>query len=123
MSESRDSVIHLENYGSIHISEDVVATIAALAVCETDGASAMTVSGAGIDLLGKRNPTKGIKVTMDDKTVHIDVYIAVTYGKAIPKAAKQVQERVRESIESMTGLTVGGINVHVNGVSFSKEKK
>ena len=123
MTESKDTVIHLENQGSVHISEDVVAAIAALAASETEGVSMLSVSGGGIDLLGKKNLSKGIKIALTDKTVHVDVYVTVTYGKAIPKAAKQVQDRVRESIESMTGLTVGGINVHVGGVSFGKENK
>ena len=123
MTEHKDTVIHLENQGSIHISEDVVAAIAALAASEVEGVSMLSVSGTGIDLLGKKNLSKGIKIALNDKNVNVDVYVAIAYGKAIPQTARQIQQKIREAIESMTGLTIGGINVHVGGVSFGKPKE
>jgi len=120
---NKDTVIQLENQGSVHISEDVVAAVAALAASECEGVGMMCVSGGGIDLLGKKALSKGVKITLAEDTVTVDVYITVAYGRAIPKAAQEVQTRIKESIESMTGLHIGGINIHGGGVVFGKENK
>ena len=126
MPEQKESVIRLEEQGTIRISEDVVAAIAAQAASEADGITLMTASGSAVtDLIGKKQGkgTKGIKITFEENRVHVDVYLLMAYGKPIPAAAQKVQDRVIASLQSMTGLTVGNVNVHVGGIIFEKEPK
>ncbi len=74
-------------------------------------------------LSGKKNLSKGIKVDVTDKSTKIDVNIIVEYGARIPEVAFEIQKRVKKSVESMTGLGVEEVNVHVQGVSTSREDR
>ena len=96
--------IKTENEG-IKISNDVVAVIAGVAVSEVQGVS------------GMKNLAKGIKVEIEDEKVKIDVNIIVEYGSRIPDVAFEIQNRVKKSVENMTGLKVEEVNVHVQGVN------
>ena len=73
-------------------------------------------------LSGKKNLSKGIKVDINEQNVKIDVNIIVEYGVRIPDIAFEIQNRIKKSIEAMTGLKVLSVNVHVQGVSIKEEK-
>lgn len=114
-----DEEIKTENEG-IQISSDVVAVIAGVAVSEVQGVSGMSGGFAGgitEVLSGKKNLAKGIKVDIDEDTAKIDVNIIVEYGSRIPDVAFEIQNRVKKSVENMTGLKVEEVNVHVQGVN------
>ena len=124
MTDNKESVIRLEEQGTIRISEDVVAAIASQAAAEVDGVTLMTAAGAGVtDLIGKKPGRRGIRIVLEESRVNIDVYLLTAYGKAIPTLAQKVQDRVSASVQSMTGLTVNSVNVHVGGVLFEKTAK
>ena len=111
--------IKAENEG-IQISSDVVAVIAGVAVSEVQGVSGMSGGFAGgitEVLSGKKNLAKGIKVEINEDTAKIDVNIIVEYGSRIPDVAFEIQNRVKKSVENMTGLKVEEVNVHVQGVN------
>ena len=103
----------------IKISDDVVAVIAGIAVSEVKGVSGMSggfAGGISEVLSGKKNMAKGIKVESNEKDTKIDVNIIVEYGVRIPDVAFEIQNRVKKSVETMTGLKVSAVNVHVQGV-------
>ena len=109
----------------IQISNDVVAVIAGVAVSEVQGVSGMSGGFAGgitEVLSGKKNLAKGIKVEIDDSKVKIDVNIIVEYGSRIPDVAFEIQNRVKKSVENMTGVKVEEVNVHVQGVNTDSVK-
>jgi uncharacterized alkaline shock family protein YloU len=113
-----------ESVGNIKISVDVVSTIAGIATTELEGVAGMYSSFAGgiVEKLGaKKNPSKGVKVEMTESTVAIDLYIVVEYGVRIPELAWEIQENVKNNVETMTGLSVEKVNIHIEGVSFAKE--
>ena len=104
----------------IKISNDVIAVIAGVAASEVPGVATMAGSFTGgltEALKGKKNLAKGIKVEATDSTAKIDVNIIVEYGSRIPDVAFEIQNRVKKSVESMTGLKVEEVNVHVQGVN------
>ena len=104
----------------IKISNDVIAVIAGVAASEVPGVSAMAgglTGGLTEALKGKKNLAKGIKVEATEKTAKIDVNIIVEYGSRIPDVAFEIQNRVKKSVENMTGLKVEEVNVHVQGVN------
>ncbi len=116
----------IDESGNIKIANDVVATIAGIAANEIEGVAGMYTGIAGgiAEFLGgKKNPAKGVKVEITGNNAVIDLYIVVAYGKRIPELAWEIQENVKNSVESMTGLNVEKVNIHVDGVSFEKEKK
>lgn len=109
----------------IKIADDVVAIIAGKAVSEVNGVFGMAGGFAGgitEVLSGKKNLTKGIKVDVSDNQVKIDVNIIVEYGVRIPDVAFEIQNRVKKAVETMTGLKVLNVNVHVQGVNTTEEK-
>ena len=113
-----------ENHEGIKISNDVVAVIAGVAVSEVRGVASMAggfTGGISEVLSGKKNLSKGIKVDADEKEVKIDVNIIVEYGSRIPDVAFEIQNRVKKSVENMTGLKVAEVNVHVQGVKTEKD--
>lgn len=114
-----------EDTGKVNISDDVVATISGIAAAEIEGVAGM--AGGALDTLSeklgaKKSPQKGVKVAVTDEGAVIDLYIVVNFGVRIPELAWEVQENVKNSVESMTGINVLKVNVRVEGVNFEKEK-
>lgn len=121
---SEEITISSDN-NEIKIADDVVAVIAGVAVSEVPGVAEMAGGFAGgitEVLSGKKNLAKGIKVEVGDKETKIDVNIIVEYGVRIPDVAFEIQNRVKKSVETMTGLKVTEVNVHVQGVSTQTEE-
>ena len=108
----------------VKIADDVVSVIAGLAVAEVPGVAGMSggfAGGISEVFSGKKNLSKGIKVNIGERETTIDVNIIVEYGVRIPDVAFEIQNRVKKSVETMTGLKVMGVNVHVQGVNAEKE--
>ncbi len=129
--EKKEEIVEIEENteganDGIKIANDVVAVIAGVAVSEVPGVASMAggfAGGISEVLSGKKNLSKGIKVDTDEKEVKIDVNIIVEYGSRIPDVAFEIQNRVKKSVENMTGLKVAEVNVHVQGVRTEKEEK
>lgn len=117
-----DTIENLE-YGEVKIVDDVVATIAGLAATEVKGVAGMSAGFVGgiAEILGKKSLSKGVKVEVKEKVAAIDLYIIVEYGTKIPDVAWKIQENVKKTIETMIGISVNEVNIHVQGVSFPKE--
>ncbi len=107
----------------IRISEDVIATIAGIAATGTENVASM--GGGFVDgiagMLGRKAPSKGIKVDMKEDQVSLDLAVVMQYGCKIHEVARDMQSRVRDAIEGMTGLEVLNVNVSVLGVNIDKE--
>ncbi|MGI6030443.1 MAG: Asp23/Gls24 family envelope stress response protein [Eubacteriales bacterium] len=121
-SYNNDTTVE-DGRGAVKIATEVIATITGTAANEVEGVVGITGGiSNGIDkLLGKRSYSKGIKISVADQSVVIDLDITVHYGCNIPAVATAVQEKVKESVETMTGLTVEMVNVHIEGVEFQEE--
>jgi uncharacterized alkaline shock family protein YloU len=74
-------------------------------------------------MLGRKNLTRGVKVEVGERQAAVDLFLIVDYGVKIPEVAWRVQENVKKAIESMTGLDVVEVNIHVQGVKISGEEK
>ena len=114
-----------EETGNVKISPEVVATIAGIAATGINGVAGMNSSLAGgiAEIFNsKKNMSRGVKVDIKEGTAVIDLYIIVDYGIRIPELAWEVQENVKNDVETMTGLKVENVNIHIEGISFDKEK-
>ena len=125
MAESREDVSRSDELGNIHISEEVLAVIAAAAALEVEGVGGLAANlGSDLaELLGKKNLSRGIRLHVEEESVTIDVAILVKYGYTIPDVARAVQEGIAGSVEATSGLSVAAVNVSVGGVVFDKEPK
>ena len=120
--EPKEYVVEKKGTGEVKIASDVVAIIAAIAATETEGVSSMAgnITNELIGKFGMKNLSKGVKVTMEDGLVHVDIMLNVKYGYSIRNVSEQVQNRVSQQIETMTGLVVPEVNVRVAGVNLSE---
>ncbi len=112
------------NVGSVQIADDVVATIAALAAAEVEGVSSVVgdITNEVMSKVPVKKLTKGVRVDLLDNNVTIDLSIMIGFGYPIPETSRQVQEKVKNSVETMTGLTVKDVNIRVASVNMSKVK-
>ncbi len=110
---------NIDKDGNISISTDVIATISAIAAKSVEGVSGMvnSLTGGFAELLGKKNPSKGVKVTLNGKDVKIDMFVVVEYGVKIPDVAWEIQGKTKNEVEAMTGLNVTAVNVNIEGVN------
>lgn len=118
-----EEVKEIEENG-IKIADDVIATIAGKSALEVNGVYSMAGGFAGgiSEVFGKKSYTKGIKVDNNEKGLKIDVNIIVEYGARIPDVAYQIQNKVKNAVENMTGLKIEEVNVHIQGVNTEVQK-
>jgi len=107
-------------FGNVKIADDVIAMIAGLAATEVPGVAAMA-GNVGNNLLsrvGINNLIKGSRIAVTGRSVKVDVAIIVEYGYNIPSISGKVQDKVKQSVETMTGLNVTDVNVKIAGVDL-----
>ena len=112
-------------YGQIKIADEVVGIIAGLAATEVEGVAGMSggLAGGIVEMLGRKNLAKGVKVEVGESETAIDLYIIVEYGVKIPDTSWKIQESVKNAVETMTGLNVVEVNINIQGVNMEKETK
>lgn len=125
MADGKEYLSRPDELGNVHISEEVLAVIAAAAALEVEGVGSLSAN-LGTDIAellgGKKNLSKGIHITVLEESVRIDVSVLVKYGYTVIDVAKEVQNAVYNAIENTSGLAVEGVNVHVAGVTFERAK-
>ena len=117
------TMVKRESYGTVAFAGEVIATLAGLAAVDVPGVAGMSggfVDGL-VELLGRKNLSKGIKIELGEEEVAVDAAIVVEYGKSIPEIAGMIQAGVKQAIESMTGLKVKEVNVRVQGLKFERQ--
>ena len=134
MNENLPTNVQLDanGNGSVVFATDVIATIAGLAATEVEGVASMagTAGSSSLaDIFTRKNQsskslTRGVRVDLgENNAVTIHLTIVVDYGSPIPEVAGNIQENVKKAIETMSGLTVSSVDVHVQGVSFEREQR
>jgi uncharacterized alkaline shock family protein YloU len=108
--------------GKVSIADEVIATIAGTAAMEIDGVAYMAAGNISdiAELLGKKNFSKGVKLEVNGNAATVEVHIYIKNGYKIPDVSQKVQERVKTAVETMTGLDVLEVNVHISGLSTDK---
>jgi len=111
--------------GKITVSKEVVATIAALETVKNKGVAGIVSGhkGKSVNMLSKNDFTKGVEVWMNSGETTVSISIITHYEAGIFKVATEVQKRVKDSLQSMTGLKVLKVNIDVLGVKFKEEEE
>lgn len=108
-----------EEVGDIRVADEVISIVASLAAQEVPGV--LSMSGGITDginhFLGKENASKGVRLSFEGKLVNASVFVNIEYGTCIPEVALEIQEKVKDAIEKMTGYEVQFVDVHVQGVA------
>ena len=110
--------------GDIQIADDVIAIIAGLAATEVEGVAKMygNITNELVGKLGMKNLSKGVKVLVTPEDVKVDLSLELKYGYSVLDVSKKVQEKVKQALETMTGLNVKSVRVRIAGVVFDKEE-
>ena len=110
--------------GEVKIADEVVTIIAALAATEVEGVASMggNITNELVSKLGMKNLSKGVKVTVLEGVVTVDLTLNIDFGKNILDVSRKLQDKVKTSIENMTGLEVADVNIRIAGVDIDKQK-
>ncbi len=116
----------IHNYkdlGEVHIADEVVAIISAMAALEVDGVKGMigTTTDDIVELLGKKNLSKGVKVEAAGTDVKLSLALVIDYGANIVELTEKVTDKVVNAVETMTGLNVLEVNINIEEVSINKQ--
>ncbi|MGD8191544.1 Asp23/Gls24 family envelope stress response protein [Brevibacillus ginsengisoli] len=117
--------IEKTDLGKVQIAPEVLEVIAGMAASEVEGVAHMSGGLVGdiAERLGRKNIARGVRVEVGTREAAVDVSIIVKYGHRIPEVARNIQDSVRNAIESMTGLSVVEVNVHIIDVELRTEEK
>ena len=110
------------NICEVRVADEVVAIIAGLAATEVPGVFSMAgnITNELVSKLGMKNLSKGVKVSVNETSVSVELALTLKYGVSIPEVVPKVQEKVKSAIETMTGLEVSAVNVRIAGVDIDK---
>lgn len=111
--------------GDIQIADEVIAIIAALAATEVEGVAKMygNITNEIVSKLGMKNLSKGVKVLVSPEEVKVDLSLELKYGFSVMDVSSKVQDKVKQAIETMTGLNVSMVRVRIAGIAIEKEEK
>lgn len=109
------------NLGEVMISDDVIAVISAMAAMEVDGVISMAgnITSELVSKLGMKKLSKGVRVDVADNNVMIDLSIVIRMNENILKVSKKVQDKVKTTVENMTGMEVANVNVNISSVTLN----
>ncbi len=107
-----------ETNSKVHIADEVIAIIAGIAATEVEGVASMSgnITNKLISSLGVKNLAKGVKVEISENYVSVLLSLNIKYNYNIAQVSKNVQEKVKMSIENMTGFEVIEVNIKIAGV-------
>ena len=123
MADSKEYLIQGHEDGTILISDEVICTIAAAAVMEVEGVVSLNTNiGSDLaEMLGVKMLGKGIKLTVEESNVTIECAVVLSYGYDVVEVAKNVQQSVKNAVESMTGFQVERVDVNVSAITAAKK--
>ena len=125
MAENKGYIRSIDEKGSINISEDVIAVIAAAAASEVEGVHGLFFSPGKelTNMLGRKGLSKGVKLLISGDDLTIDVYIIADMGYSVSEVGAEIQKAVMSSVEAAVGVAISSVNVHICGVSLKKNKQ
>ena len=111
-----------KDIGAVHIADEVIAIIAGMAAMEVEGVAGMVGKFGGelVELLGRKNLSKGVSVEVGEDFVTLELSVIIEYGSALVDVTRSIQDKVKSAVETMTGLEVNEVNIKVAGVNVEK---
>ena len=125
MADARNTyILREEELGTVRIADDLIPVIAALAATEVDGVASIggNISHDTVRKVSGRSLSQGVKTEVKDGEVRFDLALNVDYDRNIMDVTKEVQERVKSAVETMTGLKVEEIRIRVAAVDLQNRE-
>lgn len=106
--------------GTITITEQFLSKLIGFQVTSCFGVVGMVPRGSKQRIIGVLSREQaidtGIKVTGDADTIDVELHIVVTYGMNISAIANSITEKVKYTVEDITGIKVNKVSVMVDGI-------
>lgn len=102
--------------GTVVLGEQVIKRIVAIAISDISGVKlSSSITSMGLtDLLSRnRQSVRGVHVRMDRYSVRISVDLVVEYGVGIPAMTRSIQDKIKETVENMTGMEVESVDIRI----------
>ncbi len=103
------------DFGEVRISDEVISVVSSIAVGDVDGVVGIYDSGKS-GIFGMKNNSKGVSAEMKDNVISVDIDIVVKYGVKMQDISWEIQSKVKNAVETMTGLLVQKVNVNIKGI-------
>jgi len=123
MAENRSGIkLKTDAMGEVQVADEVITIIAGLAATEVEGVTSMygNITKDLVSRLGIKNLSKGVRISVEEEKVSVDLALNLAYGYTIPEVSRKVQEKVKAAIENMTGLEVSGVNIRIAEVDMKQ---
>ncbi len=122
--KSKSYTLRDEELGTVRIADDLLPVIAALAATEVDGVASMAgnITHDIVRAMGIRNLAQGVRTEVSGNEVRFDLSLNVDYERSIALVSREVQERVKNAVETMTGMTVTEVRVRVADIDLQSSK-
>lgn len=120
MDRQTFKIHNYKDVGEVHIADEVIGIIAGMAASDVEGVKGMVGSTTDdiVELLGRKNLSKGVSVDVTEDAIALGLSLVVTYGSSIVDVSNNVTEKVKSAVETMTGLEVSEVNINVTGVDM-----
>jgi uncharacterized alkaline shock family protein YloU len=107
--------------GNVYVSYRAISTVAYQSALQSYGVVGLAAKNLakGLAQVLVKDPTLGVDVRFDGKSILIDLYVIVEYGTRIKSVAGSVSDNIRYQVEKVFGLPVSQVNVHVRGLRIS----
>ena len=125
MGESKGYIRSVDENGSINISEDVIAAIAATAAAEVEGVHGLYYSPSKevAQTISKRGIARSVKLSIEADTITADVYVLIVKSHSVTEVGVEIQKAVMSAVEDATGFTVSAVNVHICGIALKRKQQ
>ena len=117
-------IVSRRNLGKVGIREDVLAVMAGIAAVEVDGVASINRNATRqlIAKLGMKSLAGGVKVIEQEGSLIVNLNLNLEYGAVAAEVSQNVQDKVKNNLENMTGLSVETVNVAIAGVELADRK-
>ncbi len=125
MADARNTyILREEELGTVRIADDRIPLIAAYAATEVDGVASLggNITTETVRKVSGRSLAQGVRTEVKDGEVRFDLALNVDYDRNIMDVTKEVQERVKTTVENMTGLKVEEIKIRVAAVDLQNRE-
>ena len=119
MADNKQCITQVQDNGRVMISDAVISTIVIQALNDIEGYVGLSAKPGSdiVELVGKKNWGKGIKVTISENDeLTIDCNVIISYGHSVVNVASAIQDAIMAAVQSMTGVDVVSVNVNVCGI-------
>jgi len=110
-----------ESIGRIEVAPEVLATIAYYATLRVEGVAKMAPIPADVARLFRRETRhNGVLLDLVDDRIKFDIYVIMNPHVNIMETSQRLQTAVIEAIDTMVGIPVETVNVHVEDVVYAQ---